>query len=176
MLVLIGFSLALILSLFSMSLFLSFGGKCDIEVLGVCSLLLIIQVIHLRVSRRRNFNFWNMLELLRFLRSLWSRLYTLCFTRWLWGGGFIIMIWIWMPPEANVLSLFWEVVQSFRDEVYLGNYQLREGISESQTWSPIFHFLRFLYIIKPVTAGHVSATWGDQRYILQYVWYFTLKL
>lgn len=141
MLVVIGFSLALILSLLSMSLFLSFGGKCDIVVLGVCSLLLIIQVIHLRVSRRRNFNFWNMLELLRFLRSLWSRLCTLCFTRWLWGA--VILSWFEyeMPPEANVLSLFWEVVQSFRNEVYLGNYQLKEGISESQTWSPILHFL-----------------------------------
>jgi hypothetical protein len=83
MLVSIGFSLALILSLLSMSLFLSFGQKCDIVILGVCNLLLIIQVIHLRVSQRRNFNFWNMFELLRFLRTLGNRLCALCFTRWL---------------------------------------------------------------------------------------------
>ena len=113
MLVSIGFSLALILSLLSMSLFLSFGQKCDIVILGVCNLLLIIQVIHLRVSQRRNFNFWNMFELLRFLRTLGNRLCALCFTRWLleWRVDYYDLN-MKRPPEANVLSLFerwWKV-------------------------------------------------------------------
>lgn len=46
------------------------------------------------------------------------------------GGGRLLWFEYEISPEANVLSLFWEVLESLRDEAYLGNYQFGKGVSE----------------------------------------------